>query len=132
MKDMNKVILLGRLGADPVQRETKNGLAVTSFTLATSRRGKEEGEVQTQWHKVVAWGKQAEACSAYLKKGHSVFIEGTMRTHKYEGKDGNARTAFEVHVDEISFLGTGGKTVKMAPNRSAEVGLEDTPVAASG
>ena len=105
MKDVNKVILLGRLGADPVQRETKNGLAVASFDVATSRRGKEEGEKQTQWHKVVVWGKQAEACATHLKKGHSVFVEGTMKTRKYDGKDGNSRTAFEVHADDVSFIG---------------------------
>jgi single-strand DNA-binding protein len=127
MKDVNKVILVGRLGADPVSRETKSGLAVASFTVATSRRGKEEGEIQTQWHKVVAWGKQAEACSAYLKKGHSVFVEGTMRTHKYEGKDGNSRMAFEVHVDDISFLTRGGRREEVVPEAS-----EAEPMAASG
>jgi single-strand DNA-binding protein len=129
MKDVNKVILVGRLGADPVSRETKSGLAVASFTVATSRKGKEEGEIQTQWHKVVAWGKQAEACSAYLKKGHSVFVEGTMRTHKYEGKDGNSRTAFEVHVDDISFLTRGGGRRQEAVAEDSEV---EEPMAASG
>jgi single-strand DNA-binding protein len=125
MKDVNKVILVGRLGADPVQKETKNGLAVASFSVATSRRGREEGETQTQWHKVVVWGKQAETCGTYLKKGHSVYVEGTMKSRKYEGKDGNPRTAFEVHADDISFLGKG----KKVESESAE---SEAPLQASG
>src|SRR5208283_2485198 len=97
MKDVNKVILLGRLGADPVQNETKNGLAVASFSVATSRKGREDAEPQTQWHKVVAWGRQAEACGQYLKKGHAVYVAGMMKSRNYEAKDGSQRTSFEVH-----------------------------------
>jgi single-strand DNA-binding protein len=130
MKDVNKVILLGRLGADPVQKETKNGLAVASFSVATSRRGREEGETQTQWHKVVAWGKQAEACAAYLKRGHTVYVEGTMKSRKYESKDGEARTAFEVHVDEVSFIGGSRKSSRESAESAPESGEE--PMAASG
>jgi len=115
MKDINKVILVGRLGADPVQKETKNGLAVASFSVATSRKGREDGVIQTQWHKIVAWGKQAEACATYLKKGHLVYVEGSMRSRKYEAKDGTARLAFEIHVDDVSFI--GGRGVR--PSRSA-------------
>ena len=120
MKDVNKVILVGRLGSDPVQRETKAGLAVVHFPLATSRRlapVETEGEAQgsssskdeTQWHRVVVWGKQAEACKQYLLKGQAVYIEGMMRTRKYTNKDGTARIAFEVHADEVSFLGSKRK-----------------------
>jgi single-strand DNA-binding protein len=118
MKDINKVILVGRLGKDPVQRETKTGLAVTHFPLATSRRirpdGQAEGEEgaeaearakeETQWHRVVVWGKQGEACSQFLRKGEPVYVEGTLRSHKYDGKDGQSRVSFEVHADEVSFL----------------------------
>lgn len=127
MKDVNKVILVGRLGADPVQRETKNGMSVVHFPVATSFRVKPkegvDGEIpearseETQWHRIVAWGKQGEVCAQYLKKGQSVFIEGVLKTRKFEGKDGNERLSVEVHADNVSFLGGGnrfGETAKSA------------------
>lgn len=115
MKDLNRIFLIGRLGGDPVQRETKNGTAVASFSLATSRRlresAREPGQAtseyppeETQWHRVVSWGKQAEFCALYLKKGDKVFVEGTVKSHRYEAKDGTEKTAVDVHVEEISFL----------------------------
>jgi single-strand DNA-binding protein len=121
MKDMNKVLLIGRLGRDPEQRETKNGLAVVHFPLATSRRVLEsaaalnEGETadgkpsawrdETEWHRIVVWGKQAEHCKLYLNKGSPVFVEGNIRTRKYTSKDGATRVAFEIHADNVGFLG---------------------------
>ena len=119
MKDVNKIILLGRLGADPIQRETKSGISVVHFSVATSRilRGSGEAEgnnsppaEETQWHRIVAWGKLGENCAQYLRKGSRAYIEGSVRTRKYESKDGEARVAFEVHAEEISFL--GGHSVK--------------------
>lgn len=112
MKDVNKVILVGRLGADPIQRETKNGKVVVHFSLATSRRIQSEGESseavteETQWHKVLAWGKEGENCAQFLKKGASVYVEGSIRSHKFDGKDGTPRTVFEVYADSVSFLGS--------------------------
>jgi single-strand DNA-binding protein len=112
MKDVNKVLLIGRLGTDPVQRETKNGLAVVHFPVATSRRVVEQEEGaetkerdETQWHKVVVWGKQAEACKQHLEKGQAVFVEGSVRTRKYKTKEGDPRFSFEVHAENVSFLG---------------------------
>jgi single-strand DNA-binding protein len=129
MKDVNKVLLVGRLGNDPVQRETKAGLAVTHFSLATSRKilqqdpGAEATERdETQWHKVVAWGKQAEACKQYLEKGQAVFIEGMIRTRKYTNKDGGARYAFEVHAENVSFLGRKRSQGEVSP--AAEFAVE--------
>ena len=125
MKDLNKIILIGRLGTDPVQRETKNGIAVTHFSLATSRRVERasvveevpEGEAaaegapekghrveETVWHNVVVWGKQAEICSQFLKKGRTVYVEGSIRKRPFIGKDGASRTAFEVHAENVGFL----------------------------
>lgn len=111
MKDVNKVLLVGRLGNQPTRRETKNGLAVVHFSLATSRKIAEQGEgteakhrEETQWHKIVVWGKQAEACNLYLEKGQAVFIEGMMRSRKYTSKEGDSRIAFEVHADNVNFL----------------------------
>src|SRR3954466_14538496 len=98
MKDLNKVFLLGRLGNDPILRATKNGLPVTHFSLATSRRvleqeegAENQGKEETQWHRVVVWGKQGEHCKQYLSKGQPVYIEGNIRTRKYTNKDGNER-----------------------------------------
>ena len=119
MKDVNKIILVGRLGADPVERETKSGISVVHFPLATSRKVRddedEEGErtgEETQWHRVVAWGKQGSACAQYLKKGQPVYIEGMVRSRKFEAKDGTQRFSFEVHADKVSFLGGYGNASK--------------------
>ena len=126
MKDVNKVLLIGRLGNDPVRRETKNGLAVTNFSLATSRKifaqnpGAEAVErEETQWHNVVVWGKQAETCKQYLAKGQAVFIDGMIRTRKYTNKDGGTRYAFEVHAENVSFLGRRRSPSVFAPELAA-------------
>lgn len=111
MKDINKVILVGRLGADPIQRETKNAVPVVHFPLATSRKiqtnaeGVETMSQETQWHRIVVWGKEAENCAQFLKKGAAVYVEGFVRSHKYDGKDGAQRIAFEIHAEDVSFLG---------------------------
>jgi len=111
MKDVNKMILLGRLGADPVQRETKTGKVVVQFPIATNRRTRDEAsedetgiKEETQWHRVVAWGKQGEACAHYLKKGQPVYVEGSIKSRKYESKEGEQRYSVEVHADNVVFL----------------------------
>jgi single-strand DNA-binding protein len=124
MRDVNKIILIGRLGADPAQKETKSGIAMVTFPLATSRKIGEEGEEETQWHRVITWGKQAEHCKQFLAKGNSVYVEGSVRTRKYDGKDGISRTTFEVHAESVSFLG-GRKTTSSSSSRpSSEAGAE--------
>lgn len=114
MKDINKVILVGRLGANPIQRHTKQGTPVVHFSVATSRRFLKEGPnssleptptEETQWHRVVAWGKQGEVCAQYLKKGSQVYVEGFLRSHQYEDKSGTNKTSFEIHTENVSFLG---------------------------
>lgn len=120
MLDINKIILVGRLGADPIQRETKNGAPVVNFPLATAYRTRVEGDgvgavegveskQETQWHRVVAWGRQAETCAQFLKKGAAVYVEGRLLSHKYQSKEGEERTSYEVHADQVSFLGEGRK-----------------------
>jgi single-strand DNA-binding protein len=119
MKDLNKIILIGRLGADPVQRETKSGISLVQFSLATSRIKRkrsdgvaEDGETETApefaeetvWHRVIAWGRQGEVCAQRLKRGQSVFVEGSLRSRKYTDKDNIPRMAFEVHADSVGFL----------------------------
>lgn len=104
MKDINKVILIGRLGVDPVLKVSKSGMPYAKFTIATNRILKDQPAI-TQWHKLVIWGKMAENCSRFLKKGQAAYVEGELRSNDYEDKDGIARTSFDVHVTEISFLG---------------------------
>jgi single-strand DNA-binding protein len=116
MKDLNKIILIGRLGADPTLRTTKTGTNVTNFPLATSRRilrdendvEEKKPEIETVWHKVYVWGRQGDNCAKYLKKGQSVYVEGSMRSRSYIGKDGISRMSFEVHAETVGFL-SGGK-----------------------
>ncbi len=103
MKDVNKLILVGRLGAEPVQRETKSGKRVVQFPLATARMNSQK-EQETQWHRVVVWGKQAEMCQQYLDKGQTVYVEGILKSRKYTTQGGEERTAYEVHADEVNFL----------------------------
>jgi single-strand DNA-binding protein len=122
MKDVNKIILVGRLGSDPIQRSTKAGTPVVQLSIATSRRiyredaeGTQEASPveETQWHRVIAWGKRGEACAQYLKKGHSIYVEGYVKSRQYESKEGEMKTVYEVHAEDISFLGTprlGSKT----------------------
>ncbi len=117
MIDVNKIILIGRLGNSPVLRQTKNGTPVAHFSLATSRRlpaaeGAESSDVkeETQWHRVVVWGKQALNCKSFLEKGQAAFVEGSIRSHKYQGKDGQERTAFEIHSDNVIFLARKKRT----------------------
>jgi len=119
MKDINKIILIGRLGADPILRETKTGAVVVHFPVATSRRVKStepaenEEEVkmteETQWHRIVAWGRQGETCAQYLKKGQKVYVEGSILSRHYEAKDGTDRMSFEVIAETVSFLGGAGR-----------------------
>ena len=95
MKDMNKVFIMGRLGADPEMRETKTGGKMAVFSVATSRWVKDGGEPITQWHRDRGLGKtEVKLCAKYLKKGRSVLIEGSVRTQKYKDKDGIERRSY--------------------------------------
>ena len=94
MAGINKVILVGNLGADPEIRYTPGGMAVVTFRLATSEtRANKDGqkETKTEWHRVVAFGKLAEICGEYLSKGKQVYIEGKIQTRNWEDKDGNKK-----------------------------------------
>lgn len=107
MLDYNRIQIIGRLGHDPMSRETKEGLKVSQFSVATSRRGKnEKGEEieHTDWHRVVVFGKSAELACQYLKKGSAIFLEGALRSSRYEDKNGSMRTTYEIHADFMNFL----------------------------
>tara|TARA_B110000908_G_scaffold156969_1_gene196674 strand:+ start:1513 stop:1914 length:402 start_codon:yes stop_codon:yes gene_type:complete len=108
MAGVNKVILLGNLGKDPEVRYLDNGVAVANFSLATTENYKnKEGErvSQTEWHNIVLWRGLAEVAEKYLKKGASVYIEGKIKTSKWEDKDGKTRYNTEILADNMTMLG---------------------------
>ncbi len=108
---MNKVMIIGRLGADPEIRYTQAGAAVTNLNVATSERWKDKqsGEPQerTEWHRVVIFGKSAEIAKQYLKKGSQVYIEGRLQTRKWQDKSGQDRYTTEVVSNGMEMLGSG-------------------------
>ena len=108
---MNKAILIGNLGADPVKRYTQSGAAVTNFSIATSEKWKDKDgnpQERTEWHKIVVFGNQAETCEKYLSKGRPVCVEGRIQTKEWEDKDGNKRYTTEIVSNNVQFLGGGG------------------------
>jgi len=108
MAGVNKVILIGNLGKDPEVRYLDSGVAVANFSLATTEGYKnKEGErvSQTEWHNVVLWRGLAEVAEKWLKKGSSVYIEGKIRTRKWEDKEGNTRYSTEILGDNMTMLG---------------------------
>jgi len=108
---VNKVILVGHLGADPDMRYTPSGQGVCELRLATSESWNDKNgqrQERTEWHRIVVWGKRAEVCSKYLAKGRQVFVEGRIQTRTYDDKDGNKRYITEIIANDVQFLG-GGK-----------------------
>ncbi len=107
---INKVILIGNLGADPETRTTQSGTVVANLRIATSERQKDAsgnwGD-HTEWHRVVCFGRTAENVSRFLRKGRQVYIEGKLRTRKWQNKDGQDQWSTEIIGDTIQFLGKG-------------------------
>lgn len=110
MSGVNKVIIVGRLGADPEIRYTQGGAAVTNFSLATSETWNDKDgnrQEKTEWHKVVVWGKSAENCAQYLAKGRQAYVEGRLQTRAWDDKDGNKRYTTEIIANTVQFLDRG-------------------------
>lgn len=105
---MNKVVLIGRLTADPNLKFTKGGTAVTTFTLAVDRRFKKEGQPEADFIPIVVWGKQAESTANYVTKGKLVAVSGRIQARSYEAKDGTRRYITEVVAEEVQFLEWSG------------------------
>lgn len=109
MASLNRVMLIGNLGADPEMRFTQNNLGVCNFRIATTDVWTDKGgqkQERTEWHRIVVFGRQAEACANYLKKGRSVFVEGRIQTREWDDKDGNKRYTTEIVADRVQFLGS--------------------------
>ncbi len=111
MSGVNKVILIGRLGADPELRNTQAGAVVSTMSLATSESWEKNGkkEEKTEWHRVVLWGKMAELASKYLKKGRMVYIEGKLQTRSWTDPQGQKRFNTEVVGTSMQFVDGGGQ-----------------------
>lgn len=107
MRGLNKAMIIGRLGKDPVMRYTPNGQAVANFSIATDevwsdRSG--ERKTRTEWHNIVAWAKLAETCGQYLKKGKLVYVEGRLQTRQWEDQSGGKRQTTEIVINEMVIL----------------------------
>jgi single-strand DNA-binding protein len=127
MAGVNKVILIGNLGADPEVRHLQNGASVANFRIATSETYKDkttgEKREQTEWHSIVAWRGLAEITEKYLRKGSKVYVEGKLRTRQWQDKDGNTKYTTEIHADEMTLLdrptGSDNSPVMTAPRPAA-------------
>lgn len=131
MASVNKVILVGNLGRDPETRYAPNGDAICNISVATtdSWKDKQTGEKkeQTEWHRVSFYGRLAEVVGQYLKKGSPVYVEGSLRTRKWQDKDGQDRYTTEIRADSMQMLGgrpsggdAGGDRDQRPPAREAD------------
>jgi single-strand DNA-binding protein len=112
MASVNKAIIIGNLGKDPEVRYTTGGQAVANFTVATNDRWTDKSGQQqerTEWHRIVVWGKQAENCGQYLKKGRSVYVEGRLQTREWTNKEGQKQYTTEIVAVIVQFLGGRGE-----------------------
>jgi single-strand DNA-binding protein len=127
-RGVNKVILVGNLGADPERRATAGGTSVTSLRIATSEswKDKQTGEQQerTEWHRVKLFGRLGDIAAEYLRKGRQVYIEGSLRTDKYTDKEGVERYSTDIIANEMQMLGGQGGGEGATRFAGAEVGAE--------
>jgi single-strand DNA-binding protein len=137
MAGVNKVILIGNLGADPEVKYLSNGTTVANFRIATSEnrvnRASGEKTTMTEWHRIVAFGRLAEICGEYLNKGKQVYIEGRLRTRTWEDKEGNKRSSTEIVANQMQMLGAAGGAPAAPPAPTPEAEKESfDPNMASG
>ena len=113
MRGVNKAIIIGHLGKDPEVRYTNSGAPVAKFSVATTEswnnKQTNNREERTEWHNIVVWGRMAEVCGEYLKKGRPVYLEGRIQTRSWEDKEGNKRYTTEIVANTVQFLGSRGQ-----------------------
>ena len=133
-RGINKVIIVGNLGGDPETRYMPSGSAVTNLTVATNEswKDKQTGEQKdrTEWHKVAMFNRLAEIAAEYLRKGSQVYIEGKLRTRKWQDKNGQDRWTTEIIADEMQMLGgrgAGGGSAPMGSSGSGDSGPSSAP-----
>jgi len=124
---LNKAIICGRVGQDPNVKHTTDGGQVTSFSIATTNVVNRNGEKKesTEWHNCVAFGRTAEIAGQYVKKGTQVLVEGSLRTNKYQDKEGNERQSTNIVVNQLTLL--GGKSEKFESKGDKDYGDSDIP-----
>ena len=133
---VNKVILIGRTGADADVKYTAGGKAVANFSLAINesfKKGDGEQRDRVQWVRCVAWGKLAEVCGQYLTKGKQAYAEGRLQTRKYDDRDGNERTVVEIVVSQLRFLsgsrsGNGDSAQAPPPAHATQADVSDQDI----
>jgi single-strand DNA-binding protein len=137
-RGINKVILVGNLGADPETRYMPSGGAVTNIRVATSESWKDKNtgdqQERTEWHSVAFFGRLAEIAAEYLRKGSQVYIEGKLRTRKWQDRDGNDRWSTEVVANEMQMLGgrPGGGAPAQSSSSSAPSSMPEGPPGGGG
>ncbi len=140
---VNKAIIVGNLGKDPELRHTQNGNSVCQLSVATTRKYTNRNNdvvEETEWHRVVVWGKSAEHCNTYLTVGRQVYVEGRIQTRSYTDNDGTKRYSTEIVADSVQFLGSasgngrrehrGGNTDRVAAHEDFKApppDLDDIP-----
>lgn len=132
---VNKVILVGNLGRDPEIRSTQSGQTVANFSLATSRRWRDQDgnrQEQTEWHNIVVWGRQAEVAGQYLTKGKQIYVEGRLQTRSWDDRQtGEKRYRTEVVCENFQMLGQRGDSGGPPPSeppRGFDAGAEDDDI----
>jgi len=142
MASVNKAILIGNLGSDPEVRYTPGGQAVANFRIATNDVWTDKSgqkQERTEWHRIVVWGKQAEACGEFLSKGRSVYVDGRLQTREWTDKEGHKNWTTEVVANRVEFLGgtgagAGGRRQGPSPEDFGPPppGVEDAPAGTPG
>ena len=139
MASVNKVTVLGNLGRDPETRYSPDGAAITNVTIATSRMWKDKAsgdrKEETEWHRVVFFGRQAEIAAEYLRKGRPVYVEGRLRTRKWQDKDGQDRYTTEIVAEEMQLLGgrdDGGREYGQERREQTRESAKDYATASGG
>ncbi len=127
MSGVNKVILVGRLGADPEVKAIGSGSTVARLNLATSESWVKDGQRQerTEWHRVTVWGKLAEICGKHLAKGRQVYVEGKLQTRQWEDQQGQKRYTTEIVASTVQFLGAAGAEAGAGRSNSNSAGGGD-------
>lgn len=122
-RGLNKVMLIGRLGADPETRHMPNGNAVTNIRVATSETWKDKNtgdqKEKTEWHSIVCFQKLAEIVAEYARKGSQVYVEGKLCTRKWQDKEGKDRYTTEINADTVQLLGSRNDSGSSSPGRDA-------------
>ena len=132
---LNRVLLIGNLGAAPELRYTQSQLPVCNFRIATNEKRQENGQWvdHTEWHTIVTFGKTAENCNQYLQKGKQCFVEGRIQTRKYQDQDGKDKYFTEIIASNVRFLGGKGEGIEVErsnasrPSSSSGQGTGTTP-----